>query len=92
MGQSSEVAAMGFEACGKHDRIFTKTEERAISDHIIDTYLSPGRLFTDATFVEVAGQLLTPFSDVWPDSAVSLTMANRFGPFSIRIAFIARRQ
>jgi hypothetical protein len=32
------------------------TDERAISDHIIDTYITSGRLFTDATFVQVAMQ------------------------------------
>jgi hypothetical protein len=45
-----------FAARGEYHRIFTITEERAISDHIIDTYITLGRLFTDATFVEVAMQ------------------------------------
>jgi hypothetical protein len=59
MGQYSELAPMGFPT-GEHHGNFTTTEERAISDHIIDTDMTPGRFFIDATFVEVAGQLLPP--------------------------------
>jgi hypothetical protein len=56
MGQNPNWRPWDFAARGQRHRIFTMTEERAISDHILDTYITRGRLFTDATFVEVAMQ------------------------------------
>jgi hypothetical protein len=41
---------------GRHHRRFTGTEERGISDHIANNYINVGRLFTDATFHEIAVQ------------------------------------
>jgi hypothetical protein len=44
------------QAHGAHHRIFTPEEECAISNHIIDCYITPGLLLTGATFVEIAVQ------------------------------------
>jgi hypothetical protein len=44
------------EGRGSHHRVFTPAEERAIADHIIDVYITPGLLFTDVTFIEIAIQ------------------------------------
>jgi hypothetical protein len=37
-----------------HHRIFTDPEEQTITDHMFVNWFLPGRLFTDATFVEIA--------------------------------------
>jgi hypothetical protein len=39
---------------GRHHRIFSDEEERHITEYIVQNYLLPGYLFTDATFRQIA--------------------------------------
>jgi hypothetical protein len=85
------------EARGDHHRIFTVAEEQAISDHIMDTYLTPGLLFTDATFSEIAIQaFLEKYRDADPpvQFQCSAGFTNDFkkrNRFSSRRAHLKRR-
>jgi hypothetical protein len=50
---------------GGHHRVFTGTEERAISDYIIDADLTPGLSLTNITFV---GIVMQAFLDKYQNS------------------------
>jgi hypothetical protein len=56
---------------GEHHPISTPEEECAISNHIVDSYITPGLLFTDATFAEIAVQA---FLEKHKDSAPTISM------------------